>query len=425
MHKTESKPFSLQSIDIELPHINRQKWSNGSSLITMPPVNQEIYFVTWEFDFDKVQMLTLPNGAVLHKIIKEIIGKKTKHYDSQEIKSFFEEKGARFKVSTTSQSLVLRLSCLAEYWEPCLEKVVEIINDPVLDAKGWKRVQKKLLNRIADLNFDTEWEAGQQLKEQLLGDNDFWNARMTSNTVLSVKSEDLVKAYAYIMNSKGLRIYLGGRWKSADQRSIKKYFSKTNDFKLTIESNVKDLAREFKIKPTKYNGAQFSLRWGRMLMAPKDPSYPIALVAAKALGGYFGSRLMQTLREERGLTYGAYAFVAPYATFTVFEIITDVSKENLALVEQLISDELERLGDELIEDQEWNTIKNNLIGDLLLSLDGPIALINRYRALDARGLTPIDFTTQVKMIQEMKPETVRDFFKKNLKPSIFKKVRVG
>ncbi len=425
MQNPETKTFSLQSIDIELPIVEREEWSNGASLITMPHVRQEIYFVTWEFDFDKEKMLSLPNGAILHKIIKEIVGKKTKKYDSKEIKNFFEEKGARFNVSTTSQSLVLRLSCLAEYWEPCLEKVVEIINEPILDAKGWKRVQRKLLNRIADLKFDTEWEAGQQLKEQLLGDNDFWNARMTSDAVLAVKDEDLIKAYEFIMDWSQLRIYLGGHWKVEDQIQLKKHFSKTQSLNLLVENDVKDVLREYKYKPTQYNGAQFSLRWGRLLMAPKDVTYPVALMAAKALGGYFGSRLMQVLREEKGLTYGAYAYVAPYETFTVFEIAMEISKENIDLVQQIIADELNLLSEQLIPDQEWNTIKNNLIGDLLLSLDGPIALINRFRALDARGLTPQDFTNQVKMIQQMKPETVRDFFKIYLNPSLFKKVRIG
>lgn len=425
MQNPETKTFSLQSIDIELPIVEREEWSNGASLITMPHVRQEIYFVTWEFDFDKEKMLSLPNGAILHKIIKEIVGKKTKKYDSKEIKNFFEEKGARFNVSTTSQSLVLRLSCLAEYWEPCLEKVVEIINEPILDAKGWKRVQRKLLNRIADLKFDTEWEAGQQLKEQLLGDNDFWNARMTSDAVLAVKDEDLIKAYEFIMDWSQLRIYLGGHWKVEDQIQLKKHFSKTQSLNLLVENDVKDVLREYKYKPTQYNGAQFSLRWGRLLMAPKDVTYPVALMAAKALGGYFGSRLMQVLREEKGLTYGAYAYVAPYETFTVFEIAMEISKENIDLVQQIIADELNLLSEQLIPDQEWNTIKNNLIGDLLLSLDGPIALINRFRALDARGLTPQDFTIQVKMIQQMKPETVRDFFKIYLNPSLFKKVRIG
>lgn len=425
MNKKDLKnTFSLQSISIELPEITPQYLNHNTQVFLLPKVQQEIYFATFEYSLPEAILAQLPHGLTIHKVIKEIIGKKTIKEDGQSLQNFFEQRGATFQTGTTSQSLFLRLSCLSQYWMECVLKLKEIIQLAALDVKTWKRTQKKLFLGISDRLYDSYSTSSEEIKKLVLGAHTLASAQLTIPGLKSLIPSDLIQGYDIIFNEAPLSIFIGGNWTHTDIDMLKKTFNHREKASLTItDSSWTPINDEF--KAPKYNGAQFSLHWGLQTVAPTNVNYPIALMAAKALGGYFGSRLMQTLREEKGLTYGAYAYVLPYNNFSLFEISTDISQDQLHTTQEAIEEILHQLSNAPIPKEEWETVKNQMIGDLLSSLDGPIALMNRMRALVARGMNTKDFEDQAQHIQNMKAEAIQAFFQNHLKPSLFKKVWIG
>lgn len=116
---------------------------------------------------------------------------------------------------------------------------------------------------------------------------------------------------------------------------------------------------------------QATLRIGRVLpIAWNEPDYATLMILVTLLGGYFGSRLMSNLREDKGYTYGIYARTQIYRGVIVFYITADVAAEALRPAEQEIMLELQRLVDQPVTQEELDLVRTVLAGDFLRSVDG-------------------------------------------------------
>lgn len=124
---------------------------------------------------------------------------------------------------------------------------------------------------------------------------------------------------------------------------------------------------------------QTTLRVGRVIPLGWDhPDYARLMLLVTLLGGYFGSRLMSNLREEKGLTYGVQARTQIYRGLIVFYIVTDVAAGTADVAEEAVRYELQRLSDELIGEDELQLVKTVLVGDFIRSVDGVFERAQRY-----------------------------------------------
>jgi len=99
------------------------------------------------------------------------------------------------------------------------------------------------------------------------------------------------------------------------------------------------------------------------------------------LGGYFGSRLMANIREEKGYTYGIHSSLASLREHGYFVISSQVGKDvrNEAVAE--VYKEIHKLCTEAIPDDELEVVKNYMLGQILRYFDGPFNLGDTFKAL--------------------------------------------
>lgn len=129
------------------------------------------------------------------------------------------------------------------------------------------------------------------------------------------------------------------------------------------DSQTHSLAIPSSVQTTVRIGRVLPLRWD-------DPDYARLMLLVTALGGYFGSRLMSNLREDKGYTYGIYARTQIYRGVIIFYITADVAGSAANDAEKEIMHELQRLVDEPITDEELDLVRTVLAGDFLRSVDG-------------------------------------------------------
>ena len=129
---------------------------------------------------------------------------------------------------------------------------------------------------------------------------------------------------------------------------------------------------------------QSTIRIGRILPVPWDaPDYARFMVLNTVLGGYFGSRLMSNIREDKGYTYGIYSITQLYRGSIVFYITADVAAEvTQAAVDEVMS-EIGRLQQFPIGEEELERVRNYMMGDFIRSIDGVFDLSERYRQMMA------------------------------------------
>jgi predicted Zn-dependent peptidase len=118
-------------------------------------------------------------------------------------------------------------------------------------------------------------------------------------------------------------------------------------------------------------------------------------------GGYFGSRLMSNIREEKGFTYGIYSSLSPYMQGGSLIIHTEVGREVIEPAVKEIYNEMDLLRREPADAEELLLVKNYLLGNLLGDLDGPFQIIQRWRTLILNGLTIDHFNKNINIYKNV------------------------
>lgn len=175
----------------------------------------------------------------------------------------------------------------------------------------------------------------------------------------------------------------------------------------------------FETKPAsvyvKKDGAvQTAIRVGRILFNRAHEDYIAFSVLNTIFGGYFGSRLMSNIREDKGYTYGIGSGIAQFKESGYFFISTEVGKDvaDAALAE--IKKEMQRLASEAIPAEELELVRSYSIGKLLKGSDGPFAMMDRYLAVERFGMDLSHYDEVIHTIRTITPENLQELAKKYL-----------
>ena len=130
------------------------------------------------------------------------------------------------------------------------------------------------------------------------------------------------------------------------------------------------------------------------------------------LGGYFGARLSQNLREKNGLTYGAYSSMETYIDDGYWYIHTDVDKQMVERAIQEIKFEIQQLIDMPIDEKELLMVKNYTKGTFLMTIDGIFAQSAVVKDIYLAGLDVTDYNQIITDIEKVDAERLQLLAKK-------------
>jgi len=168
---------------------------------------------------------------------------------------------------------------------------------------------------------------------------------------------------------------------------------------------------------------QSAIRLGRVLFLKNHPDAIPFQILNVILGGYFGSRLMSNIREDKGYTYGISSGVVFLKEAGYFQIASEVGSDvcDKALVE--IYKEMDRLCTETIPEAELQLVKNYLRGNVLRSMDGPFALAERFKQVWLHGLDYSYYEKYISTVADITAAQLKDIACKYLqKDSIYELV---
>jgi hypothetical protein len=175
----------------------------------------------------------------------------------------------------------------------------------------------------------------------------------------------------------------------------------------------------------KKDAMQSAIRVGRRLFNKTNPDYYGMQMLNTILGGYFGSRLMSNIREDKGYTYGIGSGVASMLHDGFFYISTEVGVEVTKATLTEIYKEIERLQNDPVDDNELDLVKNYMLGTFLRSVDGPFAISEKFTSLKDYGLTNEFYKSYVKYIKQANPKDLQHFAQKYLNKSELSELVVG
>ncbi|MGM0411867.1 MAG: M16 family metallopeptidase [Pseudomonadota bacterium] len=175
-----------------------------------------------------------------------------------------------------------------------------------------------------------------------------------------------------------------------------------------------------------FPSAQTHLLIGQPGMRRGDPDYWPLLVGNHVLGGSgFGSRIMEAVREERGLAYSAYSYFQPLARRGPFTIGLQTANANAAEAEELVHDLLADFVDEGPTEEELEAAKANLVGSFPLRIDTNSDLLG-YLAMIGFHDLPTDYLERFReRVESVTAEEIRDAFRRRVDPDRLVTVTVG
>ena len=171
--------------------------------------------------------------------------------------------------------------------------------------------------------------------------------------------------------------------------------------------------------------SQSTIKVGRRLVNMSHPDYFNLFIANVLLGGFFGSRLMKKVREEKGYTYGISSSIDTYIYDGYFSINTDVSPEYWEETIAIIYEEIERLMQDEIHDAEFGMVKNYINGNILNLVDGPFRLSSMAKTLFLNDLDSHFFQSLSTRVTEISKQEIKDVIAKYLPRDEMIEVIVG
>lgn len=173
------------------------------------------------------------------------------------------------------------------------------------------------------------------------------------------------------------------------------------------------------------SAVQSALRIGCPLMDRTHEDFMPMKVLVTVLGGYFGSRLMKNIREEKGFTYGIHATIASYPFQGYLTIGTETANEYVEPCIREIRHEIKRLQNDLIPDQELDMVKSYMIGEMCRSYEGPFSLSDAWIFTQTAGLDDDFFARMEENIWQVSKKNLQDLAIKYFQPENLLEVIAG
>lgn len=143
------------------------------------------------------------------------------------------------------------------------------------------------------------------------------------------------------------------------------------------------------------------------------------MVLNTLFGGFFGSRLMSNIREDKGYTYGIHSYVQNHIQQSAWMISTEAGKDVCEATIEEVYKEMQRLREEPVDEEELLLVRNYLMGSILGDLDGPFQIMGRWKNIILNGLDKSYFYNSIREIKTIQAEELQSLAKKYLVPGDF------
>jgi len=408
---------------IHLPEAKSHTLDNGIKLHVINIGDQPV--VRLECIFEAGNWQEEYPGASFFAI--KMLPEGTQNYISSEISEAFDRIGAFIDLNHSSDRTGIVVYCLSRFLPDVLPLVQELIQKAIFPEKELEELRNITLQNLRVNKEKTSYLASIELRAGLFGKDHPYGKTQNETDIESIKLENITAHFDRFIKNGKCTIILAGLVEDNDVDIIKQYLGKyiagNETGAIVHDPKLSYAGKEILVE--KLDSVQSSIRIGRRLFTRHHPDYFKMLVTNEILGGYFGSRLMKNIREEKGLTYGISSNVITLRHEGYFMIGTDVKKEFTQQTIDEIKKEIYRLQTELVDNEELQTVKNFMAGEFAGSLNTAFEVADRQKILLLDGLPADFFNRYIDQIHATTSEDIMEMANTYLRPDEMLEVVVG
>ncbi len=332
----------------------------------------------------------------------------SQNYTSEELNKKFDYYGAFINLSSEKDCAGFTVYCLNKHIKKILELSREVLFHPVFPLKELNRLTNKRIEwhrlhreRVRNLAMDRFFES-------VFGKHHPYGRQIVESDFEAVTPGLLMDFHAKYYTPENMAVIVSGKIHEKTLELLDFYFGDLSGKRTYIEDIKSYLQGEkSRKKRVKKPGAvQSAIRIGSATINKRHPDYTGLKVLNVLLGGYFGSRLMKNIREEKGYTYGIYSSLSSLDLSGFNVIFTEVSSRNSQKTVSEIYKEIKLLQTKPVEKDELTVVRNYMGGHMVRMFDGPFALAESFKAVWEFGLDMSYYYRLADKIKTIDPDEI-------------------
>ena len=321
--------------------------------------------------------------------------------------------GSYFQTRANADDAVATLYCLEKHLDQCLPLFMEALTESIFPEKELDIQKKNSLSKLSVNEKKNGYLCKKHYYKNIYGANHPYAAFSTTENIQAISRETLQHFYQnnYIQGLK--YVMVSGQFSETSIALISTHIKNSKfEPKQFQQPVLKSLLNPGKHFIEKSDSVQSALRIGKSSISRSDADFRKLQFLNLIFGGYFGSRLMKNIREDKGLTYGIYSVLEPNLYGASWYIDTDINTKNRTAGIEEIYKEIEIIKTQPIPSEEINTARNYYLGSFLKSLDGPFSLADRLKIIIDNNLTNNYYPEFVSILNNTTAQDLQDLANK-------------
>ena len=402
----------IKTLDkLDLPNVEKTNLDNGIPLYVINSGEQEVVKLDFVFEAGKWYEPKNLLADFVNRMMREGVKGKT----AKEIADIFEFYGCNLESSVSFTSAGFQLYSLSKHIPAVLPLLMEVFTEATFPEDEFATMLNNRRQKHTERLAKNDYVSNRNFLSAMWGKTHPYGRVTEFEDFENVTTDMLREFYKKYYNASNCFIIASGKMDEALIKSINTIFGVSSWVGEMAPEGMEHIASpslDLVQHTEKKDSVQSSIMIGNACINKYHPDFDKLSVVNTLFGGYFGSRLMANIREDKGYTYGIFSSISSYHHGGIFEISAEVGKEVSEATINEVKNEIELMRNDLVDEEELETVKNYLIGRMMRSIDGAMKYADVYKGLILYGRDSEYLNEYLKTIQTITAEEVRDLFRK-------------
>ncbi|HMG68272.1 MAG TPA: pitrilysin family protein [Chitinophagaceae bacterium] len=411
-------PKIVDAVDFNL-HLKPYKkliLSNGVEVYTINASAEEVMMVEWVYYAGDCYEEKNLVAATANFLLKNGTSGKS----AFQLNEHFEYYGAYLNRAAYNETSTITLHTLTRHIDKLLPVVREMLIDSVF-PEGELTTCKKIMQQRLSVNLmKSDFVAHRLIDAYLYGEQHPYGKFSRFEDYEALTRERLFEFYErYYLKGKFI-MFVAGKLPDNLEELLNKNFGNLSNGMIEPLNYKREPAKEKKQRIINDpNGVQGAIRIARPFPNRHHPDFLKVQVLNILFGGFFGSRLMSNIREDKGYTYGIQSYLQNHVHESAWMISTEAGRDVCEPTIKEIYHEMQVLREDLIDEEELLLVRNYMMGSILGDLDGPFQVIARWKNIILNDLNEKYFYDSIQNIKTVTAEELKQLAEKYLDPKEF------
>lgn len=415
----------LEDIHISSP-LEAISLSGGLPLFYLNQGDQEVVRMDWMVSAGKWQQTKNMVSSFTNLMLKEGAGGMT----GKEIAERLDYFGAWLQLTDGFHYSYLTVYTLKKFFKETFDLMLRMFSEPAFPEDAFETLRQRYQQQMLIDNEKVQYLAGKAFVGKLFGPSHPYGRTADLEDFDRISTADLKCFHRTNYRFDNLKLILSGKVTDeiisyCDEMIPLVQVNKESEREEGMQFSGNPAANEKRLFIEKEGALQNAIRLGLPVVNRSHPDFPGLRVVNTLLGGYFGSRLMSTIREEKGYTYGISSGITCLRHAAYLSIATQTAGEHTEPLIAEVYREIDRLQTDLVPLQELEMVRNYMLGDFTRSLDGTFSLIDAYISLLATDMQPDFLYRQAAVVKSITPDEIKDLAQRYLNKDQFIEIVAG